>query len=52
MTVPRRHHPHRANTGKALGGKVTAWWLACFRLSASALPVDIALLPGLSALLW
>lgn len=40
MTAPGQHRP------------CIAWRFACFRLSASVLPVDIALLPGLGSVLW
>ena len=40
MTAAGQHRPR------------IAWRLACFRLCAGVLPVDVALLPGLSAFLW
>ena len=47
MTAPSQPRPCRATSGN-----VIAWRFACFRLSAGALPVDIALLPGLGSMLW
>ena len=46
MTTPGKQRPRRARAGNAI-----AWRLACFRLSASVLRIDIALLPGLGSIL-